>query len=112
LTGTALLGYAVYTSIVRTFSTEFIAAWFPQPARAEQPFQEVSGQAGAKAWDWVSGIVKLDGFVKRPDAVYHLQVTLRFILRHCGVRHSTPHSSGFARLACGLFTKPSHFHDF
>jgi hypothetical protein len=53
-----------------------------------------------------------DGFVKSPDAVYHLQVTLRFILRHCGVRHNTPHSSGFARLACGLFTKPSYFHDF
>jgi hypothetical protein len=28
---------------------------------------------------------------------------LRFILRHCGVRQSTPHSSGFARLACGAF---------
>jgi hypothetical protein len=48
----------------------------------------------------------IDGFVKNPDAA------LRFILRHCGVRNSTPHSSGFARLACGLFTKPSHFHDF
>jgi hypothetical protein len=33
-----------------------------------------------------------DGFVKSPDAVYHLQVTLRFIPRHCGVRQSTPHS--------------------
>jgi len=49
----------------------------------------------------------LDGFVKRPDAA------LRFILprlspgQACGVRNSTPHSSGFARLACGLFTKPS-----
>jgi type II secretion system protein I len=48
----------------------------------------------------------LDGFVKSPDAA------LRFILRHCGVRNSTPHSSGFARLACGLFTKPSQFHNF
>jgi hypothetical protein len=48
----------------------------------------------------------LDGFVTSPDAA------LRFILRHCGVRKSTPHSSGFARLACGLFTKPSHFRDF
>jgi hypothetical protein len=47
-----------------------------------------------------------DGFVKKPDAA------LLFILRHCGVRKSTPHSAGFARLACGLFTKPSHFHDF
>jgi hypothetical protein len=62
---------------------------------------------------------RIDGFVKSPDAVYHLQVTLRFILplpsqgqAYCGVRQSTPHSSGFARLACGLFTKPSHFRDF
>jgi hypothetical protein len=47
--------------------------------------------------------VTIDGYVKRPDAA------LRFILCHCGVRKSTPHSSGFARLACGLFTKPSHF---
>jgi hypothetical protein len=46
-----------------------------------------------------------DGFVKRPDAA------LRFIPRRCGVRQSTPHSSGFARLACGRFTKPSHFLD-
>jgi len=28
---------------------------------------------------------------------------LRFLLRHCGVRKSTPHSSGFARLASGAF---------
>jgi len=47
-----------------------------------------------------------DGFVKRPDAA------LRFTLRRCSVRNSTPHSSGFARLACGLFTKPSCFRDF
>jgi hypothetical protein len=54
-----------------------------------------------------------DGFVKSPDAA------LRFILpllsqgqAYCGVRQSTPHSSGFTRLACGLFTKPPHFHDF
>jgi len=26
-----------------------------------------------------------------------------FILRHCSVRLCTPHSSGFARLACGAF---------
>jgi len=26
-----------------------------------------------------------------------------FILRHCDVRTSTPHSSGFARLASGAF---------
>ena len=37
---------------------------------------------------------------------------LRFVPRHCGVRQSTPHSSGFARLACGLFAKSSHFRDF
>jgi hypothetical protein len=45
-----------------------------------------------------------DGFVKSPDAA------LRFILCHCGVRQSTPHSLGFVRLACELFTKPSQFH--
>src|SRR4030042_1653265 len=39
----------------------------------------------------------LDGFVKSPDAA------LRFTFRHCGVHNSTPHSSGFARLACGTF---------
>jgi hypothetical protein len=56
--------------------------------------------------------VMFDGFVKSPDAA------LRFILprlspgQACGVRYSTPHSSGFARLACGLFTKPSHFRGF
>jgi hypothetical protein len=43
-----------------------------------------------------------DGFVKSPDAA------LRFIPRRCGVRQSTPHSSVLARLACSLFTKPSH----
>jgi hypothetical protein len=51
-------------------------------------------------------LFNLDGFVKNPDAA------LRFISRHRGVRRSTPHSSGLARLACGLFTKPSHFLDF
>ncbi|MCX5907914.1 MAG: hypothetical protein NTY64_12210, partial [Deltaproteobacteria bacterium] len=39
----------------------------------------------------------LDGFVKSPSAV------LRCILRRCGVPPSTPHSSGFARLASGAF---------
>jgi hypothetical protein len=43
----------------------------------------------------------LDGFVKSPDAA------LRYILRRCSVPKSTLHSSGFARLACKLFTKPS-----
>jgi hypothetical protein len=54
-----------------------------------------------------------DGFVKSPDAA------LRFILpllsqgqAYCGVRHSTPHSSEFARLACCLFTKLSIFSTF
>jgi len=42
-----------------------------------------------------------DGFVKAPSAA------LRCILRHCGVLKSTPHSSGFARLADEAFTKPS-----
>ena len=38
-----------------------------------------------------------DDIVKSPYAA------LRFILRHCDVRTSTPHSSGFARLASGAF---------
>ncbi|VTR70852.1 hypothetical protein DESC_870008 [Desulfosarcina cetonica] len=42
-----------------------------------------------------------DGFVKSPISA------LRFIPRHCGVRNSTPHSSGFASLDLGLFTNPS-----
>jgi hypothetical protein len=50
--------------------------------------------------------MNLDGYVKSPDAA------LRIILRHCGVRNRTPHSSGLARLACGLFTKPSLFNNF
>ena len=45
--------------------------------------------------------IKIDGFVKSPDAA------LRGILRCCSVPKSTLHSSGFARLACELFTKPS-----
>jgi hypothetical protein len=38
-----------------------------------------------------------DDIVKSPYAA------LRYILRHCGVRPSTPHSSGFVRLASGAF---------
>jgi hypothetical protein len=38
-----------------------------------------------------------DGFVKSPSAA------LRCFLRRCGVLVSTPHSSGFARLASGAF---------
>jgi hypothetical protein len=37
------------------------------------------------------------GFEKSPYAA------LRFLLRHCGVRNSTPHSSRVARLASGAF---------
>ncbi|MCX5907636.1 MAG: hypothetical protein NTY64_10730 [Deltaproteobacteria bacterium] len=40
---------------------------------------------------------KIDGFVKSASAA------LRCILRRCGVPPSTPHSSGFARLASGAF---------
>jgi hypothetical protein len=39
----------------------------------------------------------IDDIVKSPYAA------LRFILRHCDVRTSTPHSSGFVRLASGAF---------
>ena len=40
-----------------------------------------------------------DRLVKNPEAA------LCFIPRRCGVCKSTPHFSGFARLACGLFTE-------
>ncbi|MCX5905674.1 MAG: hypothetical protein NTY64_00385, partial [Deltaproteobacteria bacterium] len=40
---------------------------------------------------------KVDGFVKSPSAALHC------ILRRCGVPPSTPHSSGFVRLASGAF---------
>src|SRR3989339_47817 len=53
---------------------------------------------GARLYAQVTAMA--DGYVKSPDAA------LRFIPRRCGVRQSTPHSSDFARLACGLFTKP------
>ncbi len=46
-------------------------------------------------------LINVDGFVKSPDTA------LRCILRRCSVPKSTLHSSGFARLACELFTKPS-----
>ena len=45
-----------------------------------------------------------DGYGKSPYAA------LRFLPRRCGVRDSTPHSSGVARLASGLFAKPSAKH--
>jgi hypothetical protein len=44
----------------------------------------------------------IDDFVKKPSA------SLRYILHHCGVPKSTPHSSGFARLASGAFYKVIH----
>jgi len=47
-----------------------------------------------------------DGFVKSPSAA------LRFILRHCSVLLSTPHSSEFARLASGAFYCAVPFVDF
>ncbi|MCX5906808.1 MAG: hypothetical protein NTY64_06385 [Deltaproteobacteria bacterium] len=50
--------------------------------------------------------VNPDGFVKSPSAA------LRGILRHCGVQPSTPHSSGFARLASGAFYFAMHLEDF
>ncbi len=53
-----------------------------------------------------------DGFVKRPDAALRFTLPRLSSGQACGVRNSTPHSSGFACLACGLFTKPSHFYDF
>lgn len=43
-----------------------------------------------------------DGFGKSPYAA------LRFPLRRCGVRNSTPHSSGVARLASGAFCEAVH----
>ena len=47
--------------------------------------------------------MKPGGFVKSPYAAF------RFIPRRCGVRTSTPHSSGFARLASGAFYKTAFF---
>jgi hypothetical protein len=51
----------------------------------------------------ISGEPKNDGFVKSPDAA------LRCILRHCGVRKSTPHDSGLARLAYGSFYEAVYY---
>ncbi len=44
-----------------------------------------------------------DGFVKSPSAA------LPYILRHCGVQVSTPHSVGFARLAAETFYCAAEF---
>ncbi|MDD5153919.1 MAG: hypothetical protein PHR03_04525 [Desulfovibrionales bacterium] len=49
---------------------------------------------------------KFDGFVKSPFAA------LRGILRHCGVATTTPHSSGFVRLATGTFYCAAQDFDF
>jgi hypothetical protein len=56
-----------------------------------------------------SGLDKFDGFVKNPISA------LRFIPLSLRRTTSTPHSTGFARLELGLFTKPSvvmTFYDF
>jgi hypothetical protein len=46
-------------------------------------------------------VVKIDGFVKNPiSALRFIPLSLRRTAR-------TPHSTGFARLELGLFTKPS-----
>jgi hypothetical protein len=47
-----------------------------------------------------------DGFGKSPDAA------LRLILRSCGVRKSTLHGSGIARLACGSFYEAVNYAQF
>ncbi len=56
--------------------------------------------------------MKPGGFVKSPYAAFrfiprhsHPQKSLAFWGPRCGVRTSTPHSSGFARLASGAFYK-------
>ncbi|HPN08863.1 MAG TPA: hypothetical protein PLU95_06140, partial [Syntrophales bacterium] len=56
--------------------------------------QEFRASTNPQAQDEVFNV---DDIVKSPYAA------LRFILRHCDVRTSTPHSSGFARLASGAF---------
>ena len=48
----------------------------------------------------------IDGFVKSPPAV------LRGILCRCSVHMSTPHSSGFARIASGALYCAVHYDDF
>jgi hypothetical protein len=47
-----------------------------------------------------------DGFATSPEAALH------GILFHCGVRKSTPHASGSARLACGAFYEAVVFGSF
>ena len=59
MTGTALLRYAVYTVLSGLFQQNLSLTGFPIRRGRNEPFQEVSGQTGAKTWDWVSGIVKL-----------------------------------------------------
>jgi len=49
-----------------------------------------------------------DGYAKSPDAALRFPPPLLSQGQACcGVRKSTPHSSGVARLACGVFAKPS-----
>jgi tRNA pseudouridine38-40 synthase len=58
LTGTALLGYAVYTSFIRTVSTKFIAARFLDPARAKRAISERLRTSRRVDQDHNRGIVK------------------------------------------------------
>jgi len=52
----------------------------------------------------------LDGFVKSPDAA--LRFISPFEKLRAGSVPVTVSLSNRARLACGLFTKPPHFHHF
>ncbi|MEK6535795.1 MAG: hypothetical protein AABZ40_09135 [Thermodesulfobacteriota bacterium] len=93
------------SSTVEAQFKKFVARYHLCHLKFHHFFKADGGRSAFSALPEIQGLGH-DGYVKSPDAA------LRFIPRHCGVRNSTPHSSGFARLACGLFTKPSHFHDF
>jgi hypothetical protein len=80
------------------------AVFHPQPASDPRPLSARAKQnrtaCGQVFWlpDYPPAAPsRSDGLVKSPYAV------LRFPLRHCGVRKSTPRSSGVARLASGAF---------
>jgi hypothetical protein len=75
-------------------STKFTRKGIQMP----KPVKQRRSQTDRETILFPTGRINLDGYVKSPDAALH------FILRHCGVHHSMPHSSGFVRLACGLFT--------
>jgi hypothetical protein len=55
----------------------------------------------ADAFRFSASVKLIDGFVKNPISA------LRFIPLSLRRTASTPHSTGFARLELGLFTKPS-----